>query len=248
MENSFNTIEESYTLPSLGKIYNISVKPDVCFRAMTTNEEMKRLSKSETTYKVMAGIIDDCLKEKLGISSYDMCLGDYEYLLHKLRVTTYGPEYKMTSVCPYCYNKLDDTISLEDFTVNTYTDDFNNLLRITLPKSKDIIELNFQTPRMLDAIASDVKEFKKRSTGDLSILYTLMHSIKSINSEVLDVVKLEEYVRNMHMQDTRALYNQIEKINSSIGLNTDLIITCESCGVDYAAPFRFTSEFFGPTN
>ena len=94
MPENYAIFEEG-TLPSLGKVYGgLKVNPDFKIRSMTTEEEMRRLSHSDRPLKVICDIIDDCLIDKpFEISSYDMCLGDYQYLLHKLRVATYGPQY-----------------------------------------------------------------------------------------------------------------------------------------------------------
>ena len=82
------TIAETYTLPSRGKIYGTVVSDQVKLRSMTIEEEMKRLSHTDTPYKTLCEVIDDCIVEPIGISSYEMCLGDYQYLLHRLRVVT----------------------------------------------------------------------------------------------------------------------------------------------------------------
>ena len=74
------TIAQDFVLPSKGLIYNQSVNPNVKIRSMTTAEEMKRLAYTETPYKLMSEIIDDCLVTKPGISAYDMCLGDYQFI------------------------------------------------------------------------------------------------------------------------------------------------------------------------
>ena len=81
-------------------------------RSMTTVEEMKRLSHSEDAYRLISEIIDDCILDNLGISCYDMHIGDYQYLLHRLRVVTYGSEYKVTTQCPYCGHT--DTYKLDE--------------------------------------------------------------------------------------------------------------------------------------
>ena len=91
------TIMEGYELPSKGKIYAENVNPHIELRSMTARDEMKRLSPSSTPLKTLADIIEDCFIEKPAIHVYDMCLGDYEYLLHRLRIVTYGDSYK--SVC-----------------------------------------------------------------------------------------------------------------------------------------------------
>ena len=87
------TIQEEYSLPSKGMLYGKSFDPLVKLRSMTVAEEMKRLTATDYPYKNMSEIIDDCIINKLPISTYDMCLGDYQYLLHRLRVVTSGPDY-----------------------------------------------------------------------------------------------------------------------------------------------------------
>ena len=51
-------IAESYTLPSKGLIYDSNVNPNVKIRSMTTNEEIKRLGKTDLPYKMISEIID----------------------------------------------------------------------------------------------------------------------------------------------------------------------------------------------
>ena len=91
------TIVEECTLPSLGKIYTPKINPEVKLRSMTTVEEMRRLAPSEHTYKNLCELIDDCMVEPIGMSVYDMHLADYQYLLHRLRIVTYGVDYKYES-------------------------------------------------------------------------------------------------------------------------------------------------------
>ena len=78
------TIAERYTLPSHGLLYDKEINPEIKLRSMTVRDEMKRLSPvtDGTIYRNMAEIIDSCLVEKPGISAYDLCVGDYQFLLH----------------------------------------------------------------------------------------------------------------------------------------------------------------------
>ena len=111
------TVAHDYTLPSEGKVYDKEVNPHVKLRSMTTAEEMKRLNHTDRPYKSMSEIIDDCLVDKIGISSYDMCIADYQYLLHKLRIVTYGPNYKISSTCPYCGSQNVHNIDLDSLSL-----------------------------------------------------------------------------------------------------------------------------------
>ena len=107
------TIAEGYTLPSKGKIYTETVNPNIELRSMTAREEMRRLSPSSTPLKTLADIIEDCCIEKPAVHVYDMSLGDYEFLLHKLRIVTYGEDYKVSLRCPECGETIETIAKLE---------------------------------------------------------------------------------------------------------------------------------------
>ena len=244
------TIAESYTLPSRGKIYGVDVNPNIKIRSMTTQEEMKRLSPSNGAYKNICEIIDDCLVEKPGISSYDMHLGDYQFLLHKMRIVTYGPEYNAQSVCPYCSSMNSDIISLENIQVFDFDEEeVKSYFEFDLPKSKRHIKLRMQTPRILDEIQARAKEIKKRSKnyiGDPAFLISIEMMIDEIDGKKPNPLNLTEFVRNLPMMDTNYIVKHCQKINESIGLDTLLSNTCEVCGLEYENRFRTNSEFFGP--
>jgi hypothetical protein len=170
------TLTGNYTLPSLGKVYNVDVNPNVKIRSMTVAEEMKRLNSSDRPYKNIADIIDDCLIDKPGISAYDMCLGDFQYLLHKLRVVTYGSKYRLSSKCPHCGFENFGEIDLNDMSVSSYTEEINKYFEIELPVSKHSVRLRMQTPRILDDVTVKTNELRKKVpdyNGDPAFLFTL---------------------------------------------------------------------------
>lgn len=249
MENY--TLTGSYTLPSLGKVYgDKQINPNIVLRSMTTEEEMKRLNPSERPYKVMADIIDDCLVEKPGISAYDMCMGDYQFLLHKLRIVTYGSSYPLTSTCPYCGSTNTDKINLEQMVVFTYSDDIKKYLSLDLPRTQHHITLKMQTPRMLDDISVRSKEIRKKTpnmSADPAFLLSIEEIIDTIDGEKYDVIKKSEFVRQLPMMDTNYILAYAQKSNEGIGLNPILDNRCDVCGLDYQSTFRTTSEFFRPS-
>ena len=246
MENY--TIGENYTLPSLGKVYDREVNPNIKLRSMTTEEEMKRLTPSDRPYKNMCEIIDDCLVEKPGISSYDMIMADYLYLLHKLRIVTYGEEYQTDLLCPFCGCTNERTINLEDLTVNQYSEDLNKYIEFDLPKSRDHIKIRPQTPRIKDEIVVRSKD-KKHSSGpkESALLLTLQYLVVEINGTRPQSFEKENYIRKLPMIDTNFILKCAEKIDEKVGLDTDIEDVCSVCGTDYKSSFRLTAEFFGPS-
>ena len=247
------TIAEFGELPSKGKIYKKNVNPTVHLRTMTTEEEMRRLSHTEYQYKVLCSIIDDCLIEPIGISSYDMHLGDYQYLLHRLRVVTYGSEYPSTSLCPICGRVNKNVLNLDEIkTIDFNEQEFEELLNLELPVSGRKLRLRFPTPRDLDEISKEEKEFQLANPDNevnINYLLQLKHTIDTVDGQHLDPVKLDVFLRKLVMKDTNLIYQTMLKINEKVGIDihVDNVCTNPKCGARYATTFRITNEFFGPT-
>lgn len=246
------TITESYELPSKGLIYgDKGVQSHVELRSMTTREEMKRLAPSSTPYKTLADIIESCMIVKPKISVYDMCIGDYEYLLHKLRVVTHGPEYKMSVVCPHCGEILDSVIDLDSLKCNEYNEkEILELMSIVLPKSGKAIELKYQTPRILDEIKLKSESYRKKAKDanmDPTIIITLQSLIATVDGQKLSYLQLEDFINSLNLSDTYYIMDKVDKLNKKVGLDTSINLTCDKCGGDILTFFRFGPEFFRPT-
>jgi hypothetical protein len=244
------TIAESYELPSKGLIYSQPVKATFKIRSMTTEEEMRRLAPSDTPYKVMADIIEECLVEKPGISVYDMCLGDYQFLLHKLRIVTYGPDYKMMVTCPNCGETYETRISLDSLQEIEYDEKLFEIKKISLPQSKKEVTIKVQTPRILDEVSLRTKEIKRKMKDlnyDPSLVITLQILIDTVDNQKLNPSSLETFVKKLPMRDVNVIIQTADKLNRGVGLDNSVLVKCGSCGYDAVTTFRITPEFFGPT-
>jgi len=246
------TIAESCELPSKGKIYDTAINPIIELRSMTARDEMKRLSPSSTQFKKLADIIEGCMIEKPKIHVYDMCLGDYEFLLHKLRIVTYGPDYKMTLSCPHCFTAFDATTSLDQLQVVEFDEErFESLRTFTLPVSGDTVRIKFQTPRILDEIESQTREAKRKFKSadiEFDLLFILKNAIEEVNGTKMDSANLETYINKLPAKDMTKIVNNLDALNACIGLDNTVYVTCSNCGGEVRTSFRFGSEFFRPTN
>ena len=247
------TISEFCELPSKGKIYNKVINPNIRLRSMTTEEEMRRLSPTDYPYKTLCDIIDTCMVEPCGISTYDMCLGDYQYLLHQLRIITYGSDYPSSSICPICGKVNRVVLNLDEIKVLEFKEEeIKGLMEFELPVSKKKIKLKYQTPRDIDEIEKEEKEFKLKnpeSTINIGYLISLKHTIDTIDGKKVEEYKLEHFLRNLPMRDTNILLQKASKINEKVGIDTRINNKCTNpkCGATYQTTFRITNEFFGPT-
>lgn len=197
----------------------------------------------------MADIIDDCMAEPCGISVYDMCINDYQFLLHKIRVVTYGNDYKVTSTCPICSTKNEITLDLDKIEVRPFTEDCRKYLSFELPRTKDMITIKVITPRILDNIQIKSKEMKKQRqgfNGDFEFLATLLGYIDTVNGETKPEYALEDYLMNLPMADTNYIDNMANAFSRSFGIANEIDFECSFCGLGYRNPFRITSEFYRP--
>lgn len=244
------TIANEYTLPSLGKVYDNEMNPVFKIRSMTTAEEMKRLNHSDRPYKLMSEIIDDCLVTDIGMSAYDLCVADYQFMLHKLRIVTYGPMYKVDSTCPYCGSVNKSTINLDNMKIIPFDEEsFKRHSEFVLPSTEKHIKLRVQTPRVLDDTSIKTKDERRSQPGnnDAAFLFTLKSLIKSVDDQKMEEFKLIEFLRRLPMIDTNYIMKSAQKIATSFGIDSVLSNTCKFCGLDYNCNFRTTSEFFGPS-
>ena len=178
-----------------------------------------------------------------------MCLGDYQFLLHKLRVVTYGNKYNMTITCPNCGEVVQSEVDLDSLEVLEYDENDDNRL-ITLPMSKKEIKLRFQTPRLLDNIRIKSKEFKRKAkNNDLNydLMFTIMSLIDEVDGAKINEAKLEMMIRNLPMKDTLYILQEGNKLNGKVGLDTSVVAKCKDCNYEVVTTFRFQPEFFGPT-
>ncbi len=246
------TIMEGYELPSKGKIYTEQINPHIELRSMTARDEMKRLSPSSTPLKTLADIIEGCCIEKPGIHVYDMSLGDYEFLLHKLRIVTYGEDYNVALRCPVCNELIETTADLGQLTIKEFDKKtIENLQTFVLPRSGKTITLNFLSPRIIEESEAKVKEMKRRyknATIDFETLIKIQMNIDLIDGDKKDETELENIITSLPAMDLQKLLNNIDKLNQQIGLDNILYLTCPKCGEEVTTFFRFGPEFFRPTN
>jgi hypothetical protein len=230
----------------------VAVDPHVELRSMTARDEMKRLSPSSTPLKTLADIIEGCCIEKPAIHVYDMSLGDYEFLLHKLRIVTYGEDYKVSLRCSECGEMIETIAKLDQLSVKEFDEDIvNNLRTFSLPKSGRTISLNFLTPRSVEEMEVKVKDMKRKyktATIDFETLVRLLVNIDTVDGNKLPEHELENIVTNLPALDLQKILNNIDKLNQQIGLDNILYLTCPKCGDEVTTFFRFGPEFFRPTN
>ena len=243
------TIAEDFELPSKGVIYGeAKVAPTVKLRSWTGREELRRLNSSQLHYKSLSDLIQDCIinKDEIGVPVYDMCLGDFEFLLHRLRVVTYGEEYPVVIRCPYCGEVVENNINLYDLGVNEIDrKEWEEALTVMLPKSKCKVTLRYTTPRMLDEIADKVEELKVEGE-DTSVLLKLVAHIEKIDGEKKDFSSLKNFIYSLPVSDFNLIDKKINTLDEIVGLDKKVMVKCNHCKEKIPTTFQYNREFFRP--
>jgi len=185
------------------------------------------------------------------MSSYDMCMGDFEFLLHKLRIVTYGPDYKVSVTCPYCGETTDTIAKLDELQLLEFNQNkFEELRTFTLPIAKQLITLKIQSPRLLEEIEARAKELKRKAPTaeiDFDLLASLTYSIDFVDGKKLGPLDIEKFINNLTARDMQKILNNIEELKTAIGIDNQLLVKCTKCGEHIKTFFRFGPEFFRPT-
>lgn len=236
--------ETTIELPSRGKLYESGLE-SITLRAMTTAEEKMLLG--STGENAFDRILKECIVEPKDIKLAELLPADKHFILIKLRTHTYGSMYNIQGRCEACGEKSDFAVNLDEFYVNELDDDFEEPIEFTLPISGDKLSCKLLRGSDMDLISTQARKVSKRTKAKVSELeYTMRMArhITKINGEETDFGKAQNYVKDMHGQDSAYFWYELNK--QPIGLDTTVEETCPECGEAMEFFMPINSEFFRP--
>lgn len=238
---------EMITLPSEGKAYpeNSPLASGVV--------EMKYMTAAEEDILSNYGFIEDgSLIDRLIKSMmvqpqlYDqLLLGDQSSLLYAARVLGFGGEYAFNTTCPKCKSKFDHTVDLNALETSGDPNLLNreNLYSVVLPVSG--YEVKFKLLTVADnRLAERAIEGAKKIGGNPIVSEMLRQSVVEVSG---GKIKVGEFIpKAMAIRDSKFLQKEINRIMPNV--NTDVEITCPSCGEVYTRSLPVQANFFYPTD
>ena len=72
--------------------------------------------------------------------------------------------------------------------------------------------------------------------------------IKSIDGEPVNPITIDTVIKNLPMKDSNKIIRQANKLNGKVGVDINILGNCPDCKNDVLTTFRYTSEFFRPTD
>ena len=248
MSESRVAYQETYQIPGY-VLYGNALNKNFTLRAMTTREEKLRLS--STGMGTISQIIQNCLVSHPDLDVNELKLFDVQYLMYKLRIVTYGNEYKVKVRCPHCGNIMDLTVDLDKLKVVEVPEDFKEPFEIgPLPISGDVLQCRIFTVKdVLDILSESKAKLEKfpEMKEDPSFIIEQQHKIISINGEQKVPHFLQEYIENMHARDFQYFSSKYESLVDSFGIDKTVNITCDKCNSESITELPMTAEFFRPS-
>ena len=216
-------ITEKFLLPSGGKLYRENGNTfdgNLTLRAMTTVEERMRLG-SEDFYEPMVDVINNCIVDNKRadgsyiIDSRYLTIFDFDAICVKLKISTYGPEYKTYAKCSKCGEIFKHIADLRECEFNFLPDDFSEPYDIgPLPHSGDTLGCRFLRVQDRIEIDKQVAEIQAKNPNmrKEALAYTLEmeRRIMTINGEEVDSIMGKKYVESMMGMDSDYYHRKID--------------------------------------
>ncbi len=243
---------ESVPIPSDGVIYDSSSrlykKQRVKIKAMTAREEdilsSSALLKEGT---VLDHLVNSCLMEDF--DSTEMLIGDRNAVLIAIRITGYGPDYKIKTTCSSCSHENKVTVDLSALPIKRLdiqpVEEGKNLFAFTLPVTKKKVLFNYPTVRDEREKSIKNKNMSKivKTNIESNVTDKLEMSIKQIDS-VTDRNKIKHFVMNMPAYDSRSLRKFMRE--NEPGMEMTWEYDCEKCGSHNESFIPINANFFWP--
>lgn len=182
-------------------------------------------------------------KKEVGSSKWGQIIrsmlgGDIDYMAFKIRELSKGKEVEFTHKCPSCGTKLRTIIDTSEFGINPFLGqsviDFTLYKGYVDGKGNTYKEGCLRLPNGFDREIV-VPQFKRNPSTAVSLLLSRLVSFEG------DVVVNQKGITEMSLRDRGVLEDLLK--DNSFGLNTEIEIYCDSCGVDLSGEVG-QSNFF----
>ena len=232
--SAFRVPTEFVQLPSFGLVYppnsplhNIK---EIEVRYMTAADEDILTSRSLLrSGKAIDAVLQNCILDGR-INPEELLSGDKNALITFLRVSGYGPEYKVEIDCPSCEE------------TSKYEFDLSQLEMKTLdiqPIEKGENRFHFQVPTGTHI------EFKFLNSAEEKMISDAQDRIKIISIDGNnDPSLINQYVDSLNVRDSRALRKHMEDNTPDIDMNQDF--ECAHCGHRGEVDVPISVGFFWP--
>lgn len=253
MPNINYQVEKSdITLPSKGLLYSEKHPLHngvVTIHHMTAREEdilssRTLLKKGQALNELLRSSI-----EGITIDPLDILSCDRNALFIAIRISGFGAEYPIQTICSKCEKTSNHTIDLSKLNYREPTIQslqlHTNLFEYTLPKSK----LNVKFKLMTGHDEQIISQLQDKITSTINIVnekevtLRMKQMIVSIDDETNPSI-LSEIIGSLPVMDTRAFRKFVDEVEP--GIDMKHTVMCSYCDYEEEVGVPITSDFFWP--
>jgi len=240
----FNLPHDVIQLPSGGIFYK-SKKKTVKVGYLTAVDE-NIIAEADYKKSIQESIILPLLRNKLyerDIRPEELIDGDVEAILLFLRNTSFGPEYKITSVDPQTEQKFTSTILLDELNIkkSDILPNEEGLFEATLPVSKKKVKLKVLTIGDKIEISKILASYPVERTAP-TITTRLISQIVEMDGD-RDKGKIATFVQQMPIGDSKFIRRFLLENEPRLDLSKEVIAPS---GEKVVIDITFGVEFFRP--
>ena len=161
-------------------------------------------------------------------------------------------KYKVTVTCPHCGAQFIHEVNLSEVPVDYLSDDIKDKLKVTLPISKQVIDLEVPNLNKLIKLGETLEEYFDRfpnvNRQEKLLTESNLIYIEKVNGKTLLSEEKEDYINSMDIVDFKALRKAIGKLSADYGLSQDLKTLCPKCKNEVTHGLPITYELFNPSD
>lgn len=245
---------QEITLPSKGT-FNPEIPDGVLVQRCMMVKDQKYLSGSNrSASSAIHQLLQHTTVSPEDFDVMKLTLPDTLYMLFKLRVLSYGNEYRFRTRCPECGKKIEVKVDLSEVPVEILDDDYEDKLLVELPHNKDKVYTKVLTNQDIEEVNREVKRRKKRNSEDESeYILRIVHSIDKIvlatpnkdgKKELKNLLEIERYISALTDLDAATIIDSRDSV--IYGIDPTVEYVCPECGEDIDISIQFSAEFFRP--
>ena len=248
----FEVPVELVPLPSGGIVYDIESPlhgaSTLEISAMTAKDEdiltSRALIKKGT---VITHLLKSCLIDK-SIEPGMMLSGDRNAVMVALRVTGYGPEYRVEVDCPECGERSKQEFDLTDLPIKGLNlqpvSPGANVFEFTLPVTKFPVRFKYLTGDDEQEMMTTAERRKKKGfTQETGVTSRLSACIVEVNG-IKEKIKIDKFIRNMPARDSLALRKHLD--DNEPGIDMKAWMDCPHCSETSEVNLPLGATFFWP--
>lgn len=253
MAENYNYTQE-VVLPSRGLLNPEIPGGKVVQRCMMVTDQKFLSGSNQSAGSVLHQLIQRTVVSPEGFDVSNLTLADTLYLLFKLRILSYGKDYRFKTRCPECRSKIDVELDLSELPVEILDENFAEKLVATLPHRGDKVYTKILTNADREEINKEILRRKKKRPDDESeYVLRIAYSIDKVvfakadsegKKEITNMTDIERYVASLTDLDASAIIAARDSV--AYGIAPIVEHVCSECGEYIDVSVQFSSEFFRP--